>query len=66
MSWQGEEVFPRILGMRGLKCICYIMMEEVNRLRTELGKPLITWDQVLAKLENRMGDFAGDDNGPES
>lgn len=65
MPWQGEEIFPRLLGMRGLKCVCYVMMEEVNRLRTELGKPPVTWQQVLDKLANHMGDFANDDNGPE-
>ncbi|MBA7650772.1 hypothetical protein ES703_58583 [subsurface metagenome] len=65
MVWQGDPDIPRYLGLRGFKCLLYIMMEELNALRVTQGLPEYTWAEMIAKMNNHMSAFAEDDEGPE-
>ena len=65
MSWQGEEIFSRMFGLRGMKCLLYYMFEQENRIRELEGKQPVTWQQALAVIEAKMVQFADDDNGTE-
>lgn len=66
MPWQGEEIYLRLLGPRGLKCIVELMRQEINVLRKEQG--LVEYDSALFlnHLGTLMTEHESDDQGPES
>lgn len=65
MAWKGEENIGRYFGLRGLKCLCLMLMDEVNELRQKANLPKRTWQQVLAKMDGLMEEHKTDDEGPE-
>lgn len=65
MVWIGEEIYPRILGIRGLKCIVELMRQELNVLRKIQGLPEYTSAEFLNHLDTLMTQHEADDQGPE-
>lgn len=63
--WQGEEIYPRLLGLRGLKCIVELMRQEINVLRVGQGLPEYDSATFLNHLGTLMTQHEEDDNGPE-
>jgi len=63
MVWKGERTFLNWFGLRGLKCIMKIIMEEINSLRVKMGLQERTWKQVLDRMEALMEQYKEDDNG---
>lgn len=63
--WQGEENIARYFGLRGFKCLCILVKEEINKLRVKNGDPEYTWTQILAKMDQLMIDNKTDDEGPD-
>jgi len=66
MAWQGEEIYKRMLGLRGLKCIVELMRQEINVLRAEQGLPEYESALFLNHLGTLMTQYQEDDNGPEA
>lgn len=64
--WQGEEFYPTLFGLRGLKCIVELMRQELNVLRKAQGLPEYTSAEFLNHLDTLMTQYESDDQGPES
>lgn len=65
MSWKGEKKITEYFGLRGFKCLCEMMMDEINLLREKAGLPKRNWSDVLNKMDTLMIKNKGDDEGPD-
>jgi len=65
MSWQGEGIYPKLLGIRGLKCIVELMRQEINVLRKIQGLPEYDSALFLNHLGTLMTQHESDDQGPD-
>lgn len=63
--WQGEEIYRRLLGLRGLKCIVELIRQEINVLRVTQGLPEYDSALFLNHLGTLMTQYESDDHGPE-
>lgn len=65
MAWQGEELFGRMFGLRGIKVICLKLLDLENQVRALEGKAPVDLSKALAWIESKMEEYKSDDEGEE-
>lgn len=63
--WVGETQFKKYFGLKGFKCLCKLMLDEINTLRQNAGLPQYTLPQVLNKMDVLMTTYSVDEQDAE-
>lgn len=61
IKWVGEPRIPKYFGRKGFKCLCVLLLDEINILRQKAGLPQYTLQQVLSKMDALMITYASDE-----
>jgi len=55
----GDPLIPRLFGFPGFEAMLKIVVEELNILRNEQGMPIITYEQMRLKIEEKTDEILG-------
>jgi len=64
MAWQGEPLFKHF-GLRLVKAVVLVLIDEINVLRVKAGLAERTPQQAISAIQAKYDSLQSDDEGPE-